>query len=228
MQLAWVTRQITVLLSQFSAKSGNAAWIGISDKEMLAPIDYTVPRRAPFRLGGGYLPGIDPGLKGGFVWQPDKSGEPELWLPPAQSQWRDVFEYFARRYLRAPGLSAAHVQIDHVFPKKAAVLDGLAYVRMLAVPPDSNMAAGRTVERAMAERASVMPRGKLVRLATYYSIGKACGFSNYNALPDSSDANANLPVVRSLFAFLKGLGLPPDVLTTLDAKLTADTLTTHR
>lgn len=120
------------------------------------------------------------------------------------------------------------MQIDHVFPKKAATLDGIAYVRMLAIPPGSNMAAGRTMERQMAGRAAASPRTKGARLATCYSIGKAAGFEGYDRLPDSEDATANLPAVRALFAHLRGFGLPADVLTALDGRLTARTFVHHR
>lgn len=229
MRPAWVTRQIANLVAQFCAGSGNAAWIGVSDREMLATVDRGSVRVAPFRLGGGYrlLPGL--AIEDGFVWVPEATGgEPELWLSPTKTGYREIFENFAKRFLGAPGLAGAEVQIDHVFPKKAGALNGLAYVRMLAIPPESNMAAGRTVERAMAGRAAAAPRGKLVRLATYYTIGKATGFAGYDRLPDGEDANANRPAVTALFAHLRGFGLPPDVLTALDARLTADTLTRHR
>lgn len=229
MRPAWVTRQVACLVAPFCAGTGKAARIGVSDREMLATVDRGGVRSGPFRLGGGYrlLPGLV--IEDGFVWVPDAAdGEPELWLSPGRTGYRDVFERFATRFLGASGLAGAEVQMDHVFPKKAGALDGLAYVRMLAIPPESNMAAGRTVERAMAGRAAAAPRGKLVRLATYCTIGKATGFAGYERLPDSEDARANRPAVTALFAHLRGFGLPPDVLTALDARLTADTLVRHR
>jgi len=229
MRPAWMTRQISSLVAQFCAHGGNLAWIGVSDREMLAPVDRSRPRSGPFRNGGGYhvIPGL--AFDDGFVWLPDApDGEPELWLAPFRTGYRDAFERFANHHLGASGLAAANVHIDHVFPKKAGSLDGLAYVRMLAIPLDSNMAAGRTMERAMADRARAAPRGKLVRLATYYTIGKATGFAGYEQLPDSADPQANLPAVQALFGHLRGFGLPAEVLGALDGRLTASTFVRHR
>jgi hypothetical protein len=152
----------------------------------------------------------------------------ELWLDPRLTDYRATFERFARRYLGAAGLSGADVQIDHVFPKATAKRDDLAYVRMLAIPPASNMAAGRTVERAMADRAAMAPGRKAIRWATYMSIGKAAGYAGWDSLPDSTDPAANAAAVAGLFAYLRGFGLPPDVLTALDEQLTAYTLTKIR
>jgi hypothetical protein len=229
MRPGWVTRQIANFVMQFC---NDLAWIGIGDREMLSPGGWKNPANPGAMIlrqgGGGYLAINDPTLKGGFVWAPKTGGEKELWMPPAQGDYRDVFEIFAKRYLGAAGLTGADVQIDHVFPKKAAILDSLAFVRMLAIPPESNMAAGRTVERAMAARATVSPRGKLVRLATYYSVGKATGFTGYAALPDSTSAQGNTAIVNALFKYLRNFGLPGEVLTALDARLTSETLVRHR
>jgi hypothetical protein len=116
------------------------------------------------------------------------------------------------------------VQIDHVFPKQAAALGGLAYVRMLAIPAASNMIAGATLERTMTERnVELGARGKRTRLATYYSIGKATGFIGYEGMPDGSDTPLNQAVARALIAHLRSIGLPTDVLTALDQRLTAGT-----
>lgn len=120
------------------------------------------------------------------------------------------------------------MQIDHVFPKKAGALSGVAYVRMLAIAPGGNMDAGRTVERAMAERAGAVANPKLVRHATYVSIGKATGFVGWEHLPDSADAAANMAAVTALFAHLGAFGVPPSVLTGLDRQLAEDRLRTLR
>jgi hypothetical protein len=141
---------------------------------------------------------------------------------PFKTGYRRAFEGFAKREFGATGLAGADVQIDHVFPKGAGKLGGLGYVRMLAVPPASNMAAGRTLEKAMVARNDDLgPRGKLTRLATYFSIGKATGFDGYERLPDEG-SDGNQAVVAALFAHLRRFGLPPAVLGRLDAKLAAD------
>lgn len=227
MRPAWVTRQIAAFVRQFAGAPGEA-WIGVDSLAGFEPVDRTRPSlrlMRDFGAGGRYelLPGLS--LDNGFIWRPaGAEAEPELWLDPTVSGYRATFERFANRFLGASGLSSANVQIDHVFPKKAGSLDGLAYVRMLAIPPDSNMAAGRTVERAMADRARARGNGKLVRHATYVSIGKATGYSGWDSLPNSTDASANQPAVRGLFAHLRTFGLPPDVLSDLDQTLTAGRL----
>jgi len=230
MRPAWVKRQIECLITQFT---GLTALIAVADREMLSPgtdsaLAWSNPDGSWRRSGGGYLAINDPALKGGLVWAPDDGGEKELWMPPEQGEYRPAFDHFAKRYLGASGLNGANVQIDHVFPKKAAIQNRLKFVRMLAIPPESNMAAGRTVERYMAHTAAIRPRRKRMRNATYYTIGKATGFAAYRALPDSDSAAGNRAIVAALFTYLRGYGLPPAVLTELDAMLTASTLLTNR
>jgi hypothetical protein len=180
------------------------------------------------REGGRFEVMAELPLSEGFLWLPDGGGEPELWLDPRRKGYRGIFESFARRRLGAPGLAGADVHIDHLFPKKAGALNGLAYVRMQAAPPESNMAAGRTVEREMAARAALVPGRRRGRHATYVTIGKATGFAGWESLPDSRDAGANADAVRALFAHLRGFGVPQSILSGLDMQLTAHTLTRIR
>lgn len=225
MRPAWVTGQIANLIRQFcnwGSADGLAwaPWIGIADR---CGFEGRPSEQMPPRFFGrlallGDLPAAD-----GFVWLPDRADAvPELWLAPTKTGYRRIFERFAQRHLGAPGLDGAEVQIDHVFPKKAGALGGLAYVRMLAIPPESNMAAGRTLEKAMVARNEELgPRGKPTRMATYFAIGKATGFVGYEGLPDDEDGAPNAALANALLAHLRGYGLPPEVLTPLDAKLTA-------
>jgi hypothetical protein len=227
----WVSEPIRAFVAAF-ARGDATAWIGAASREGFLPVDRSRPGSRLMRdLGAGGrlapLPGL--ALEDGFVWLPAPgAGPPELWLSPGFGGYRDAYERFARRYLGAPGLAGVGVHIDHLFPRKAAALDGLAYVRMLAVAPSGNMDAGRTVERAMAARARATASRKPVRHATYVSIGKATGFAAWQTLPDSVDAAANLPAVHALFDHLRGFGLDPAVLTALDRRLTADRLRTLR
>ena len=216
---AWVHRQIAAFVAQFCSPRGNDAWIGIRAD-------------APRRQGGEATAAPDIPLSEGFIWRPHGGGEPELWLDPHKGGYRAAFARFAIRDLGAPGLDGADVQIDHVFPKKAASLGDLAYVRMLAVPPEGNMAAGRTLERAMAERGRAAgPRRKPTRMATYFAVGKATGFADYERLPDGEgegEGEGNRDLVGALFAHLREFGVPADCLTQLDADLTADRATDFR
>jgi hypothetical protein len=228
MRPAWVTRAITQLVRQFCSRFGNSAWIGIAS---LDPFAGRGPGpRAPLRDSGHYeaMPGLS--STEGVVWRPaGPPDDPELWLAPTLKGYRAVFERFAMRYLNASGLAAADVQIDHVFPKKAGALGGLSHVRMLAIPPESNMAAGRTLERAMVARIEDLgPPGKPVRMATYFAVGKATGFTGYEQLPDDEDSLPNQDLARALIAHLRSFGLPADVLTALDQKLTAERLSSFR
>lgn len=218
----WVTRGIAGLVRQFCSSKGNEAWIGVASLDGLGG----APSNHLWRAGGHFEILSSVPLAEGFLWQPDAaSGEPELWLSPAKTNYRDAYERFACRYLGASGLAGADVQIDHVFPKKAAVLGQLAYVRMLAIPPESNMAAGRTLEKQMVARnADMGARSKRTRMATYFSIGKATGFADYDRLPDDGESLENAALAAALIAHLKAFGLPADVLTAVDAKLTAHTI----
>jgi hypothetical protein len=146
-----------------------------------------------------------------------------------QKSYRAAYERYAQRYLGAAGLAGADVQIDHVFPKKAGALGGLAYVRMLAIPPESNMAAGRMLEREMVARNDDLgPRSKLTRMATYFSVGKAIGFVGYEQLPNDEDRLPNRQLATALITWLRAFGVPADVLTALDQQLTAQTLAVLR
>lgn len=166
MRPAWVNRGINQLVRQFCSQRGNEAWIGSTQ---IGPFTGQVTNGL-LRVGGHMRVASEINVSDGFIWLPDNGpDEPELWLSPSKTGYRDAFERFARRYLGASGLDGANVQIDHVFPKTAGGLSGLAYVRMLAIPPESNMAAGRTLERRMAERnRDLGARRKQTRMATYF------------------------------------------------------------
>jgi hypothetical protein len=221
MRPEWVTKGIAQLIRQFCSAQGNEAWIGIASLDGFGG----APSGGLWRQGGRFEVLADIGIADGFVWRPDKGPDgPELWLSPTRKGYRAAYERFARRFLGAPGLDGADVQIDHVFPKKAGALGGLAYVRMLAIPPESNMAAGRTLEREMVARNDDFgARGKQTRMATYFSIGKATGFTGYERLPDDGSSPINSDLSAALIAYLRGFGLPGDVLTSLDQNLTTHT-----
>jgi hypothetical protein len=224
MRPAWVTRQIADFVAQFVA---GPTLIGVSTIEMLQLGYLTAPGAPAARLS---LLGSMPQSEG-FVWHPPPGrGLPQLWLAPTKTGYRDAFERFAQRELGASGLSGADVQIDHVFPKKAGSMGGMAYVRMLAVPPESNMAAGRTLEKEMVARNEELGgRKKVTRTATYFSVGKATGFAGYTSLPDDDESSAaNAAQAAALMAHLRSWGLPGDVLTALDQRLTGRSLARQR
>lgn len=224
MRPAWVTRQIADFVAQFVA---GPTLIGVSTIEMLQLGYLTAPGAPAARLS---LLGSMPQSEG-FVWHPPPGrGLPQLWLAPTKTGYRDAFERFAQRELGASGLSGADVQIDHVFPKKAGSMGGMAYVRMLAVPPESNMAAGRTLEKEMVARNEELGgRKKMTRTATYFSVGKATGFAGYTSLPDDDESSAaNAAQAAALMAHLRSWGLPGDVLTALDQRLTGRSLARQR
>jgi hypothetical protein len=229
MRPAWVTRGIAQLIRQFCSRGGNTAWIGVGSDQPLRGRQ-AMPGSGPMRDGGRIelMPNMP--LSDGLVWLPNGGADdPELWLSPTKKGYRDAFDRFSRRYLGATGLDTANVQIDHVFPKKAGVMGGLAYVRMLAIPPESNMAAGRTLERAMVARNEDLgPRGKATRMATYFAVGKAAGFVGYEQMPDDEASQPNSDLASALMTHLRGFGLPADVLTALDQRLTAGRLESFR
>lgn len=219
MRPAWVKRQIDDFVGAFCAR---ATLIGVAGAAELRRAHPGIPGWPGGMLDTKAIANLKEAE--GFVWRPfTGQGLPQLWLAPTKTGYRAVFERFARQELGADGLDGADVQIDHVFPKRAGSLGGLGYVRMLAVPPGSNMAAGRTLEKVMVARNEELgPRGKATRLASYFSIGKATGFDGYDSLPDDTGAG-NRAMVAALMAHLRRWGLPPGVLTALDQRLTEET-----
>lgn len=209
-------RQVRTLVRQFLA--GGEAWIGVGGIECLG----TGPvRTGTMRLGGRIETLGNRPLAQAFVWM--QGAEPELWLDPAASGYRDLYDEFARTRLGLAGRPTTGFNIDHVFPKTAGALDGMSHVRMLAIAAPANQAAGRTLEKAMAQRARAAAGRKRIRHATWMTIGKAAGFIGWEALPDSADAKANMPVVRALFAHLAACGIHADF-PAVEQRLTAHTL----
>ncbi|MCK8783280.1 hypothetical protein M0638_02650 [Roseomonas sp. NAR14] len=213
-------RQVQTLLDQFLRAPGSA-WIGIAGIDRLGSPGVI---SSTMRLGGRLETlGSRPTTRA-FVWV--QGTEPELWVDPTDTGYRDLYDEFARERLGLPGRPPGGVfNIDHVFPKATAALDGLSHVRAIAVPADSNQAAGRTLEKAMKQRAdSGLGSGKEIRHATWMSIGKAAGFTGWESLPDGRSAAGNAKVVQALFADLAGKGITPPA-GTLEHGLTAHTLT---
>jgi len=212
-------RQVQVLLDQFLAGGGNA-WIGVAGIER-----FGLGQRFPSTLrAGGRLEALgDRPLARAFVWI--QGTDAELWVDPADAGYRDLYDAFARAHLGLPGRPAgAGFNIDHVFPKAAGVLDGLSHVRVLAIGESGNQAAGRTVEKVMKRRAEGAPSGKVVRHATWMTIGKAAGFDGWEALPDDTSPAANVAAVRRLFGHLAAMGITAP-LGVLEQRLTAHSLT---
>jgi hypothetical protein len=214
-------RQLRVLVDQFLA--GGEAWIGVAGIDRLVgggTFPYTL------RRGGHVEPLGSRRDAQAFVWM--QGNEPELWLDPRDKNYRDLFDEFAQARL---GMSARPTgtdwNIDHVFPKAAGALDGLSHVRAMAIGAPSNQALGRTVEKAMKQRADDAPGRKRIRHATWMTIGKAAGFVAWESLPDSASAAGNTAGVSALFIHLATLGITPPA-GALEQRLTAHTLTRIR
>ncbi|MBR0646299.1 hypothetical protein [Plastoroseomonas hellenica] len=215
-------RQVQVLVDQFLAGTG-AAWIGIAG---IGRLGVAGPASGTMRIGGRIEAlGAHP-MTEAFVWV--QGSEPELWLDPRSTKYRDLFDEFARTRLGLAGRPrGADWNIDHVFPKAAGALDGMTHVRALAIGAGGNQALGRTVEKAMKGRADDAPDRKVIRHATWMTIGKAAGYEGWESLPDSASAAGNAPGVRNLFAFLatRGITAPAGA---LEESLTSFTLTKIR
>jgi hypothetical protein len=209
------------------------AWIGVTS---IDPFRRTRTHPAMPRSNGRLETlGSEPVARA-FVWV--DGSEPELWVDPQASGYRDLFDVFARTRLGLAGRPASGFNIDHVFPKTAGALDGLTHVRLMAIGAVSNQSAGRTLERAMAGRAraaqerreAIRQQGdtprepKPIRHATFMTLGKATGFAGWEHLPDSSDPKANRALVQALFAHLAACGIHADF-PAIEQDLTAHTLT---
>jgi hypothetical protein len=99
-------------------------------------------------------------------------------------------------------------------------------VRWRSVHPATRQ-LGRTIEKAMKQRADDTPGRKRIRHATWMTIGKAAGFTGWDSLPDSASASGNAAGVSALFIHLATLGMRPPV-GALEQGLTAHTLTRIR
>ncbi|WP_372619649.1 hypothetical protein [Falsiroseomonas sp.] len=214
-------RQVSTLVLQFLAGSGRA-WIGIAD---LGQLGTAGPVLGTMRLGGSLRTlGAEP-LTRAFVWV--QGTEPELWVDPTDTGYRDLYDAFAKTWLGLPGRPDGRAfNIDHLFPKAAGALDGLSHVRVMAIEAAPNQSAGRTLEKAMKQRASDVPGGKLVRHATWQTIGKVAGFTGWEELPKGREGD-NSAVVKRLFAHLGGRGITPPA-GVLEHDLTAHTLSVIR
>jgi hypothetical protein len=158
-----------------------------------------------------------------FVIVMTANNEPQLWVDPDDDSYRDMYRFFARSRLKVgAALDGDTYNFDHMFPRTAGALDGLSHVRMIAIAPKPNQSAGRTLEKRMAQRARTAAGGKVLRSATWMTIGKAAGFEGWDRLPDN-DVAANLPVVAALFAHLASLGILPPA-GAVERGLTAATL----
>lgn len=212
-------RQFHTLLAQFRDATGNAAWIGIASPELMIG-----GRFGPRRLGGRLETLEGQPLGRAFVWV--QGTEPELWVDPADTGYRDLFDAFAKARLGIPRPTGPDWNVDHVFPKAAGRLNGLSHVRAMAIGAAGNQSIGRTVEKAMKQRADTAPGGKRIRMAGWLTIGKAAGYAGWESLPEG-DAPANDPAVAALFAYLATLGIHPPA-GALELGLTAYTLTRIR
>lgn len=209
-------RQVKTLLGQFLRGDGSA-WIGIASIGHLS----VTGGLGTARLGGRLETLGSQPVTRAFVWVQD--AEPELWVDPRDAGYRDLYEQFARQHLGLPGRpDGASFNIDHVFPKAAAGLDGMSHVRVLAIEAAGNQSAGRTLEKAMKQRGDSKPGRKIIRQATWMTLGKACGFVGWELLPDSEEAG-NADVVARLFSHLAARGIYPPA-GAVEAKLTAHSL----
>lgn len=86
-----------------------------------------------------------------FVWV-GRAG-PERWVDPRMFGDRSLGEAFACGWLGLIGRPTAGFTIDPMFTKTAGPLDGLTRMRLIAIDAAANQAAGRTLERAIADRA---------------------------------------------------------------------------
>lgn len=138
-----------------------------------------------------------------------RDNDPQLWVDPDDNSYRDIYRNFAvtRLQVTTP-LTGDNFNFDHMFPRTAGALDGLSHVRMIAILPGPNQSAGRTLEKRMAQRARDVAGGKVLRSATWMTIGKAAGFEGWESLPDNA-TGGNSAVVARLFAHLATMGITP-------------------
>jgi hypothetical protein len=175
-----------------------------------------------------------------FVWV-GRAG-PERWVDPRMFGDRSLGEAFACGWLGLIGRPTAGFTIDPMFTKTAGPLDGLTRMRLIAIDAAANQAAGRTLERAIADRARAVlgrcettrnqggtPREpKPIRHVTWMTLEQANGLASaLEHLPGSADAVANLLLVRALFAHLAACSIRADF-PRVRQPLTAHTLTRHR
>lgn len=216
--------QVKALLRQFLA--GNAsAWIAIDSLDRLEALSRT-PGGARF---AGRMEVLSSRIPPTRAFVRVQENDPELWIDPEldRATCRRYFDTFAQRWLAMPGRPSGDIfNIDHLFPQAPALADGLSHVRLMAVEAEANQIAGATLEQAMTRRAKNVANGKVIRHATWMTIGKAAGFTGWEELPDDG-AGANQAVVARLFAHLAARGIHPPA-GGIEAGMTAGTVGTLR
>lgn len=212
--------QYEALLRQFLAGEASA-WIGIDSLDRMTALS-----RMPGMAGiAGQMEVLSSRIPPTRAFVRVQRNDPELWIDPEldRATCRRYFNTFAKRWLDMPGRpSGEDFNIDHLFPQAAALADGLSHVRLMAVDPEANQIAGATLEQAMTARAAKVASGKVMRHATWMTIGKAAGFVGWEELPGGTGA-INAPVVARLFAHLAARGIRPPA-GAMELALTAGTL----
>lgn len=216
--------QFSALLRQFLAGEASA-WIGIDSLDRMEALSRT-PGMARI---AGRMEVLSSRVPPTRAFVRVQENDPELWIDPEldRDTCRRYFNTFAKRWLAMPGRPGGDlVNIDHLFPQAPALADGLSHVRLMAVDPEANQIAGSTLEQGMTRRSKAVANGKVIRHATWMTIGKAAGFVGWEELP-SGDAPGNQAVVARLFAHLAARGIHPPG-GTMELGLTAGTLATIR
>jgi hypothetical protein len=216
--------QYSALLRQFLAGEASA-WIAIDSLDRMTALSRT-PGMAEI---AGRLEVLSSRIPPTRAFVRVQQNEPELWIDPEldRKTCRSYYAAFAKAWLDLPGRpSGEDFNIDHLFPQAPALKDGMAYVRLMAVEAEPNQIAGATLEQEMTNRAERVASGKVIRHATWMTLGKAAGFVGWEALPESDPA-ANDTVVTRLFAHLAARGINPPA-GGIEQRLTAYTLSRIR
>jgi hypothetical protein len=216
--------QFSALLRQFLAGEASA-WIGIDSLDRMEALSRT-PGAARI---AGRLEVLSSRIPPTRAFVRVQENDPELWIDPEldRETCRRYFNTFARTWLAMPGRPSGEIfNIDHLFPQAPALADGLSHVRLMAVEAEANQIAGATLEQVMTRRAEQVANGKVIRHATWMTIGKAAGFTGWEELP-ADGTGANHAVVARLFAHLAARGILPPA-GGIEASLTAGTVGTIR
>ena len=205
--------QHSALVAQFADEGGNHAAIGISEANARKYGTYqgSTPDERLSKGNVQFLEDFSP--DDGFVFV-TKQGKPELWANPGYEDYDKMWNAFTQKYYGTEFrkvASGADWNIDHLFPKGAAELKDLKFVRLVAVDAKANQLMGCALEKQMImrerENASLPADPNKSRRdprpmvnATPFTLGKLSGFHETIKLPKNRNEATDVGVMQRLVA----------------------------
>jgi hypothetical protein len=227
---AIVGDQHNALIAQFVDPAGNGAVIACSDRTVMLN---NLGKDSKGNTVGKIEPIEGISIEDGFVFT-GADGKPELWARPKYDDYAALYDKFTKRHYGVSWKSIASGEdwhVDHLYPKAAAELDEMKYVRLAAIDAKANRIMGCAFElqkknrakesseaRKIAEGPAREPR--ILKTATMFTLGKLTGFHESIKLPTNRADFADLGVAQRLVAHVAHKCKEPRIVSQLDVVLT--------